>query len=54
MPNYEVYITKYWNYIVNADSEDEAEDKVYELFRKNQLSPIADTSYDEIEVEELD
>lgn len=49
--NYKVVYIKYYEYYVEADSEDEAEGKAYEQFESEMLYPVADTSYDEVEVE---
>lgn len=39
-------------YFVEADDECEAEDKAYEQFRSDMRTPIANTHYDEVIVEE--
>lgn len=51
---YSVVITRYSYYTVEAEDEDEAEEKAIEEYQSDMLSPIADTSYDEVEVEEID
>lgn len=51
---YSVVITRYSYYTVEAEDEDEAEEKAIEEYESDMLSPIADTSYDEVEVEEID
>lgn len=47
---YSVVITRYRYYTVEAEDEDEAEEKAIEEYESDMLSPIADTSYDEVEV----
>lgn len=55
MAKYNVCFTKYYSYIVEADSEDEAFDLAYEdEFYRDTHSPIADYSYDEVEIEEVE
>lgn len=54
MRTYKVWFTKYFEYDVEADSEDEATDLAYDLFCAEQRMPIANTSYDEVEVEECE
>lgn len=50
MKKYDVYFTKYYHYVVEADDEDEAFDFAYEDFVSEMRIPIADTSYDEVEI----
>lgn len=47
---YSVVITRYSYYTVEAEDEDEAEEKAIEEYESDMCSPIADTSYDEVEV----
>ena len=54
MPRYEVIVTQYHSYEVEADDEYEAEELGLEEFRKDMYRPIANTTYDEIDVEEVD
>ena len=54
MANYIVTFTKYMEYCVNAEDENEAEDKAYELFCRDAKYPVADTHYDEVYVGEID
>lgn len=54
MPRYEVIVTQYHSYEVEADDEYEAEKLGLEEFEADMRCPIADTHYDEIDVEELD
>lgn len=49
---YNVTFIRYHNYEVEATSEDEAEKLAYEQFRSQMMYPIADTTYDEIEINE--
>lgn len=51
---YTVTITKYHYYEVEADNEVKAEEKAIEEFETDMRRPIADTSYDEVEVEEIE
>lgn len=52
MEEYEVTFIKYYTYHVEAENEDEAIDIAEEDFRADMRSPIADTTYDNVEVEE--
>lgn len=52
MNSYTVIFTKYYTYCVEADNPDEACDLAYEEFRSEMRYPIADTTYDEVEVAE--
>ncbi len=54
MARYNVIVTQYHEYEVEADDEYEAESLGIEEFRKDMYRPIAKTWYDEVEVEELD
>lgn len=54
MPRYEVIVTQYHSYEVEADDEYEAERLGLEEFYADMRRPIANTCYDEIDVEELD
>lgn len=55
MAKYNVCFTKYYSYTVEADSEDEAFDVAYEDdFYRDTHSPIADYSYDEVEIEVIE
>jgi len=54
MAKYIVTFTKYMEYCVNAEDENEAEDKAYELFCRDAKYPVADTHYDEVYVGEID
>ena len=48
---YTVYFTRYYTYDVEADNEDDAFDKAYDEFSSDNRCPIADLSYDEVEIE---
>lgn len=54
MANYIVTFTKYMEYCVNAEDENEAEDKAYKLFYRDATYSVADTHYDEVDIEEID
>ena len=54
MKNYVVTFTQYYTYQVEADNEQEAEDIAYNNFKSEMRRPIANTSYDEVEIECLD
>ena len=54
MPNYYVTVTQYHSYYVEAEDEWEAEKLGLEEFEADMRTPIADTHYDEIDVEELE
>lgn len=47
---YSVVITRYSYYTVEAEDEDEAEEEAIKEYVSDMCSPIADTSYDEVEV----
>lgn len=47
---YLVTFEKYYTYEVEANNEDEAFDNAYEDFRCDMRYPVADTSYDSVEV----
>lgn len=52
MSKYTVTFIKYYSYDIEADNEDEAIDLAYdEKFYPEMRSPIADCTYDEVEVE---
>lgn len=52
MSKYTVTFIKYYSYDIEADNEDEAIDLAFdEKFYPEMLSPIADCTYDEVEVE---
>lgn len=52
MKEYEVTFIKYYTYYVEAENEDSAIDIAEEDFASDMRSPIADTTYDRVEVEE--
>lgn len=54
MPRFNVTFTQYYSYEVEADDEYEAENEAYKEFKADMCSPIANTHYDECEVEEID
>lgn len=51
---YNVCFTQYWDYVVEAENEDEAFDLAHEEFRADMCSPIASTYYDDVEIKEAD
>ena len=52
MAHYTVTFTVYHTYDVEADDEFAAEKEALEEFEHDMCSPIADTHYDDIEIEE--
>lgn len=54
MPRFEVIVTQYHSYEVEAENEDEAEELGLYEFDKDMRYPVAHTHYDEIEVNEID
>lgn len=52
MKKFEVVFTKYYNYSVEAEDVDEAIDVAEEIFMTMMRSPIADTTYDEVDTYE--
>lgn len=51
MNKYTVTFIKYYSYDIEADNEDEAIDIAEEDFRADMRCPIADCTYDEVEVD---
>lgn len=51
---YKVTFTQYYTYEVTAENEEEAFDSAYEDFVSDMRSPIANTCYDDVEVEEVE
>ena len=49
MKRFEVVFTKYFNYYVEAENADDAINIAEETFRTDMMSPVADTSYDEVD-----
>lgn len=48
---FDVYITKFFNYYdIEAENEDEALEIAEGYFKETMCSPIADPTYDEVEV----
>lgn len=54
MPRYDVIVTQYRSYEVEAENEDEAYFLGLNEFVSDMCSPIADTHYDEVEVREIE
>ena len=52
MKQFEVVFTKYFSYYVEAEDYDNAIDVAEEIFRAEMRSPIADTTYDEVDTYE--
>lgn len=49
---FDVYITKFFNYYnIEAENQDEALKIAEERFVEEQCYPVADTTYDEVEIE---
>lgn len=51
---YRVIFTQYYEYEVEANDDNEAHDKAYAEFEAEMRYPVANTIYDEIEIECLD
>ena len=51
MSKYNVIYTQYYAYTVEADNEDEAESLAYDMFEADMRYPVANTFYDDIEIE---
>lgn len=51
---FEVTFTQYYTYEVEAKSEDEAVSKAYRQFESDMLNPVANTAYDDVDVEEVE
>lgn len=51
---YRVTFTQYFNYEVEAETEDEAEEIAFEDFEVDMRSPIARLYYDEVDIDPLD
>ena len=54
MARYRVTFTQNYDYEVEAENESEAESLAYNDFESDMRYPVANTSYDECEVECLD
>lgn len=54
MARYMVTFSQYHIYHVEASDEDAAEDMAYKKFKSDMCTPIANTFYDEVEVEPED
>lgn len=48
---YKVTFSKYYTYLVDAECEDKAEEIAYDMFSSDMRYPVADTSYDEVDIE---
>lgn len=51
---YEVTFTRYHTYTVEAEDDDQAEKLAYKEFESDMRRPIADTYYDDVEIEEIE
>lgn len=51
MSKYNVVYTQYYSYTVEADNEDEAEDLAHDMFKSDMRYPVANTFYDDVEIE---
>lgn len=49
-----VTFTQYSVYEVEAKTESEAIDEAYKIFKRDACYPVANTYYDEVDVEEID
>lgn len=47
---YTVTFVKYYDYEIEANNENEAMDKAHEEYCNSMRSPIADTTYDDVEI----
>ena len=54
MARYRVTFTQNYDYEIEAENESEAESLAYKDFESDMCYPVANTSYDECEVECLD
>ena len=54
MSKYKVWFTQYYSYEVEAEDEDTAIDLAYEDFETEMRRPIANTCYDEVEIEGIE
>ena len=54
MKKYRVIFTQYYEYEVDANNDNEAHDKAYKELEAEMRYPVANTIYDEIEIECLD
>lgn len=54
MNQYTVVYTQYYSYTVEANNENEAESLAYDMFETDMRYPVANTSYDEVEIERVD
>ena len=48
---YKVTFSKYYTYLVDAECEDKAEEIAYDMFSSDMRYPVADTSYDEVDID---
>lgn len=53
MKEYKICFIKYHTYHVKAETEDEAIEIAEDIFCSDMCYPVADTTYDEVEVEEV-
>ena len=51
---YRVVFTQYYEYEVEAKNDSEAHDKAHQEFAAEMRHPVANTVYDEMEIERLD
>ena len=52
MAKFEVSFIQYHTYNVEADTEEEAEDKAWKEFQSDMRSSVASTQFDDIEIRE--
>ena len=51
---YEVTFTQYSTYEVKADNDSDAINKAYKQFVRDAMYPVANTHYDEVDIEEIE
>lgn len=51
MKSYTVTFVQYYTYEVEAENEHEAENEAYKEFESDMCCPVANTFYDDIEIE---
>lgn len=54
MAKYRVLFTQYYSYNVDAEDEQTAIDLAYDEFHSDMCCPIANTCYDDVEIEEIE
>ena len=54
MAEYNVTFCRYDSYTVEAENDAEAEEKAYKMYHSDCCSSVANTHYDEVEIEEIE